>query len=212
MTSTTLPRPRRRPGRPPGGELLADRTTLLEAAERAIAAEGPDVTMEAIAAEASVSKPILYRMIGDRDALIAELSDRFTDRAAAAGAAAAGAAATNGAVSLRAATRALIGSFVDLVAAESNLFLFVTAGPIRGDRLDGRLTAGDRSAIPLAAQLAQPPPIGFGLSPPAALVRAHGIIGALHYATLWWLRDRSCTADELADQLTELLWHGRDAE
>lgn len=39
---------------------------LLAAAERAIAAIGPDVTMDQIAAEADVTKPILHRTVGDK--------------------------------------------------------------------------------------------------------------------------------------------------
>ena len=31
---------------------------------------------------------------------------------------------------------------------------------------------------------------------------------ALQYVALWWLRDQSVSAAQLADQLTELLWSG----
>ena len=182
---------------------MADRDKLLDAAERAIAAEGPEVTMEAIAAAASVTKPILYRMVGDRDALVAALAARFVARINDAGAA-----AVASATDPRGAARRLIGSFVDVVDAEPSLFLFVTAGPSSGDRLGQSLSSGDRSAGPLAEQLARHRPPGSELDPHAALIWAHGIIGALQYATLWWLRDRPCRAGELADHLTQLLWSG----
>ena len=44
--------------------MLAGREQLLDAAERAVRSAGPQVTMEAIAAEANVTKPILYRGVG----------------------------------------------------------------------------------------------------------------------------------------------------
>ena len=64
--------------------MLADREQLLAAAERAIARYGPDLTMDEIAAEATVTKPILYRTIGDRAALVTALSEAMIDRITAA--------------------------------------------------------------------------------------------------------------------------------
>ena len=61
---------RRGPGRPKGGQVVADRTQLLDAAAEAIRTQGPDATMDDIAAGASVTKPILYRTIGDKAALV----------------------------------------------------------------------------------------------------------------------------------------------
>ncbi|HEU4481075.1 MAG TPA: helix-turn-helix domain-containing protein, partial [Actinomycetota bacterium] len=45
------------------------RIELLEAADRALRREGPLVSMNAIAAEAGVTKPILYRHFGDKGGL-----------------------------------------------------------------------------------------------------------------------------------------------
>ena len=64
---------RRSAGRPAGGQLVADREQLLNAAERIIRSHGPDVTMEAIAFASTVTKPILYRTVGDRDAVVASV-------------------------------------------------------------------------------------------------------------------------------------------
>lgn len=196
----------RRPGRPPGGRLIADRSQLLDAAERSIEAHGVDVTMEAIAAEASVTKPILYRTIGDRDALVAALSDRFVERINVAAAVAAGEATTRRDIVLR-----IIRSFVETVETQPNLFLFVTAGIRNGDGLTRSLSVGDVAAAPLAELLSR---LHGGERPPdplTSLIWARALIGASQYATLWWLRDRSCGAEELAERITDLLWSGIDA-
>lgn len=196
------PPPRRRPGRPRGGELLADRETLLAAAERVIRASGPDVTMEAIAAGATVTKPILYRTIGDKDAVVEALADRFVDRINAAGGV-----ALADASSPRDGFARLIRSFLDEVVADRNVFLFVTAGGSSGKRLGEEVRLADRSATPLAAQLAAQRRAA-GLDPSVAEAWAYGVIGALHFATLWWLRDDSMSVGTLTEQLTELLWSG----
>ena len=56
----------RRPGRPAGGKQVVDRELVLDAAERAIRRDGPLVSLEAIAIEAGVTKPVIYARIGDR--------------------------------------------------------------------------------------------------------------------------------------------------
>lgn len=63
------PGPRRDPGR---------RRALLEAADRVIQREGPEASMAAIAAEAGISKPILYRHFGDKSGLYQALAERHT--------------------------------------------------------------------------------------------------------------------------------------
>jgi AcrR family transcriptional regulator len=56
----------------------ARRENLLDAAERAIRRHGPDVTMEDFAAEAGITKPILYRHFGSKGGLYRALVERFT--------------------------------------------------------------------------------------------------------------------------------------
>src|SRR5436853_6569415 len=55
----------------------ARRSELLDAASAAIRRDGAGVSMEALAAEAGVTKPILYKHFGDRDGLVAALAERF---------------------------------------------------------------------------------------------------------------------------------------
>jgi hypothetical protein len=41
-----------------------------------------------------------------------------------------------------------------------------------------------------------------------ATVWAYGLVGALHFVTLWWLRDEAVDRDEVTAHITELLWSG----
>ncbi|MDN3355786.1 TetR/AcrR family transcriptional regulator [Actinomadura sp. DC4] len=62
-----------RPGRDP-----RRRRALLDAADRIIRREGPEVSMASIAAEAGITKPILYRHFGDKSGLYQALAERHT--------------------------------------------------------------------------------------------------------------------------------------
>ena len=52
---------------------------LLEAADRVVLRDGPGASMNAIAAEAGITKPILYRHFGDKGGLYRALAVRHTD-------------------------------------------------------------------------------------------------------------------------------------
>lgn len=150
-----------------------------------------------------MTKPILYRSVGDKDAVAAALAELLVDRINSAGAV-----AVDGAINPRDGLRRLIGSFTDVVGANRNLFLFVTdAGASGDDRLGQVLRLADRSARPIAKDLARQR-IDDGRDPAVALTWAYGLIGTLHFVTLWWLRDQMCSSQEIANHLTDLLWSG----
>src|SRR5689334_24333466 len=56
------------------------REQLLAAADRVVQREGSAASMNDIAAEAGITKPILYRHFGDKGGLYAALAERHTDR------------------------------------------------------------------------------------------------------------------------------------
>lgn len=60
---------------------MADRDQLLDAAERCFTRQGPRRTRHRdVAEEAGVSRPTLYKYLGDRDAITRALLDRELDR------------------------------------------------------------------------------------------------------------------------------------
>jgi AcrR family transcriptional regulator len=77
----TMTRPARRVGRPPGPrrDPVERKDELLDACVRAIRALGPDLSMADLAAEAGVTRPILYDHFGDRAGIAAALARRYAD-------------------------------------------------------------------------------------------------------------------------------------
>ena len=55
------------------------REELLDAAERAIRRAGPQASMDQLAGEAGITKPILYSHFGDRAGLAEALAERTSD-------------------------------------------------------------------------------------------------------------------------------------
>jgi AcrR family transcriptional regulator len=55
------------------------RRRFVDAALRVLAAQGPELTMDAVAAEAGVTKPVLYRYFQDKATLVHALDERGTE-------------------------------------------------------------------------------------------------------------------------------------
>ncbi|MFN6122044.1 MAG: TetR/AcrR family transcriptional regulator [Actinomycetes bacterium] len=196
-------RVRRRPGRPVGGRPVVDRDLLLDAAERVIARDGNGASLEAIAVEAGVTKPIVYARVGSRAELSNALASRLSDRLLAAGRE-----AIDGDLDHRT-LAALFRSNLEILDAHRELFLYVTRGT--GDDTPERtLFLAGRSATALAELLADSRRRG-GADDSVALPWAYGIVGVINLVSLWWLDARDRPADVLADQLAELVWSGLSA-
>lgn len=191
--------PKRRPGRPAGGGVVVDRAQLLDAAAHVIRSEGPDATMAEIAAGATVTKPILYRAVGDRGALTFALSEMLVDRIQET-VEAERAAATDPRSQFEGAVR----GYLSAVDADRNLFLFVNGGSQDTDVVRGLV---DRSSEPLVRQFAGAR-ARAGRDPAAAKTWAYAIVGAFQVVTLMWLRDDYCDLDTVTADLTQLLWPG----
>lgn len=161
--------------------------------------------MEAIAAEAAVTKPTLYRELGDKDALVEALAERLVDRIIEA--VAAGVSAQSGP---QAQLRGFVTAYLEVVERERALYLYVTAGGSSDDRLRQALHLADRSASPIAEQLAAQR-AADGSDPSVAMAWSYGLIGMLHFVTLWWMRDGLVDRERLADQVVELMWSGLGA-
>jgi AcrR family transcriptional regulator len=179
--------------------VVVDRDQLLAAAARVIRSEGPDATMAEIAAAATVTKPILYRSVGDRQALTFALSEMLVDR-------------INTAVEEqranatdpRAQFEGAVRGYLSAVVADRNLFLFVNGGSQDTDVMRGLV---DRSAAQLI-ELFATARSDAGRDPAAAKTWAYAIVGAFQVVALMWLRDDYCDIDTVADDLTLLLWPG----
>lgn len=192
---------RRRPGRPSGGQHVVDREVVLDAAERAIRRDGPGVSLEAIAVEAGVTKPVVYARVGGRTELANALAERLSDRIIV---------AVGAAIRGKPLGRSTLVSFLtanlEAVATDRELFLYVTGGT-PDDTPHRALYLASRSTVPLAAQLAAWR-TQSGLDPAIAVPWSYAIIGMLNLTSLWWIEESDRPAGELAEQLTQLLWSG----
>jgi AcrR family transcriptional regulator len=192
---------RRGRGRPAGGQPVADRDVVLDAAERVIARDGGGASLEAIADEAGVTKPSLYAKVGGRADLSNALAERLADRMVRAVSS-----EVRGVTPDRSALATVLRVALETIGAHRNLFLFVTRGG-SDDTAERALFLAARSAAPMA-ELLRSWREANGDDVAVALPWAYGIVGMLNLAALWWLDGDDRSAAELADQLADLLWSG----
>jgi AcrR family transcriptional regulator len=179
---------------------------LLAAAEKLIRERGPNVSLQAIAIEAGVTKPTLYREVGDRDALVNALAERLAARMADAVTRLVATASAP-----REGLRSLVAGYLGLASRDRHLYLFVTAGGTGDDRVQQSLLLADGAASQFAEPIAAYR-VAHDTDPAVAVVWSYGLVGAMHYVTLWWLRDRATDIDVVIDQMTSLLWSGMGLE
>ena len=83
----------------------------------------------------------------------------------------------------------------------------MTAGGNNVDRVQQSLLladgAVDQFVEPIAAYRRE-----HGADPEVATVWSYGLLGAVHFVTLWWLRDQTPDLERVIDQITALLWSG----
>ena len=192
---------RRGPGRPAGGRRVVDREAVLDNAEVVIRRDGAGVSLEAIARESGVTKPIVYARVGGRTELANALSQRLIERLIASTTAAIAASDPG-----RPALAAFIEATLETTAQHRELFLYVTAGA-PDDSAARRLYLATQAAVPIAEQLATWRAEN-DRDPAVALPWAYSMIGMLNLVSLWWLEEPDRSATVLADQLADLLWSG----
>ena len=107
----------------------------------------------------------------------------------------------------RDALRNFAAGYLTRAAEDRNLYLFVTAGGTGEDRVHQSLLLADRAVAQFSGGIAASRE-AMGEDPGVAKVWSYGLLGALHFVTLWWLRDQDAQFDEVVDQIVELLWSG----
>jgi AcrR family transcriptional regulator len=180
------------------------RTSLLEAADRVVQRDGPDASMNVIAAEAGITKPILYRHFGDKGGLYRALARRHIDELL-------GrlriALVTRGGLPAR--TRATIDAYLAAIEERPQVYRFlvrraaVEEAGVRGEVEGFVRRFGDE----LATGIRNEPALG-DVPRVRALVWAHGIAGMVQAAGDWWLDQADVPRQVVVDELTELLVSG----
>ncbi|MFD0024314.1 TetR family transcriptional regulator [Streptomyces sp. NPDC058382] len=184
------------------------RRELLEAADRVVLRDGPGASMNAIAAEAGITKPILYRHFGDKGGLYRALAKRHTDALLSALRAALDAPADR-----RARVEATLDTYLAAIEARPQVYRFLMhpsddSAPSPEQGFDvGRHSApllrrlGEELAMVIAERVDLGPD-----SQVMARIWGHGIVGMMHAAGDWWLGERPCSRAQLVSSLADLLW------
>jgi AcrR family transcriptional regulator len=182
----------------------ARREQLLDAADRAIRRDGPEVSMEALASEAGITKPVLYRHFEDRDGLLDAVATRHARRLT---------------DELRAALaeqhhpreriRTVVATYLAFLERDPELHRFVTRvapaqRPGSPTPIDDALTVlCDEIVDAVARELT-----GARLDPSPAVTWGVGMVGMVQLTGERWLEARDVPRETLVHRLTDLLWHG----
>ncbi|MGW2277317.1 TetR family transcriptional regulator [Streptomyces sp. NPDC001770] len=188
------------------------RRELLEAADRVVLRDGPRASMNAIAAEAGITKPILYRHFGDKGGLYRALAQRHTDALLSNLRAALDAPAER-----RRRVENTLDTYLAAIETRPQVYRFLmhpsddTPAPEQG------FDTG-RHSVPLLRRLGEElgrviaERVDLGADgEETARIWGHGIVGMMHAAGDWWLGDRPVPRERLVRSLADLLW-GRLAE
>ncbi|MGW8376892.1 TetR family transcriptional regulator [Streptomyces sp. ODS28] len=182
------------------------RRELLEAADRVVLRDGPGASMNAIAAEAGITKPILYRHFGDKGGLYRALAVRHTD-----GLLSSLRAALDAPTERRERVEATLDTYLAAIEARPQVYRFLMH-PAEEHGGEQSFDVGQHSA-PLLRRLGEELAEVIGervdLGPGGeelARVWGHGIVGMMHAAGDWWLRERPCPRAQLVQHLADLLW------
>ncbi len=182
----------------------ARREEFVDAALAAIRREGPGIGMESVAAELQVSKTVLYRHFTDKSDLIgailtkiaqtillppllAELAQERDDFDQA---------------------RALIGAYVQSIAAEPELYGFVFAHNQEVGDKESVVATTERVVAEALAALVGDRLRTMGMDSGGAQPWAYGVVGMVQLATHWWVDNRTMSSEALIDYLTMLAWGG----
>jgi AcrR family transcriptional regulator len=192
-----------RPGRPRGPRRDRDerRAELLDAAERAIRRVGPKASMDEIAAEAGITKPILYSHFGDKAGLVQALAGRVARRLNR---------TVTDALTRSGEPRDVVGStieaFCTFIEDETELYRFLVQSARHDVDASGpRLLTdiGSQISVSLGSALRR-----AGADSGAAEPWAFAIVGMTFGGAAWWLQRRTMSKDDLVGYLTQLLWSG----
>lgn len=180
------------------------RHQLLDAADAVVRRRGAAASMDAIAEEAGITKPILYRHFGDKGGLTQALAERYVgmlmaelDKTLRRSSSPASGLASG------------IDAYVRFVERNASAYRFLMNRAIAEQpeaetavkqfirRLASELSLGLRERLESA-----------GIDSEGADTWAHGIVGMVQLATDWWLEERPFPRSKLVEHLVQILWGG----
>lgn len=180
------------------------REELLDAADRVIERRGTDVSMDEIASEAGITKPVLYRHFGDKDGLYTALTERYIAELVV---------AVRPAVEAtdpRSRLAATIDAYLSYVEREPERYRFLLHA---GDQPRTAPLMEDfrRRHIANCAFAAVENIKRAGLDPGFTEPWGQCVVGMVRAAGASWLESRSLPRALLVEYLTTILWDGFSA-
>lgn len=197
------------PPDPVDGPLTATdrRTSLLDEIEPVLRSEGPEASMATLAAGAGITKPILYRHFGDKQGLLAAWAERQ--------ATALGEAITSELAKQRnprSRIRATVATYLRALEQDPQGYWFVTRRAVTSDDPSGGPVVDVVEMIVSAIADVLRDELGRAGADDhtgAATTWARALVGMVQQVGDHWLQQRDDVGvEELADQLTELVWLG----
>jgi AcrR family transcriptional regulator len=177
------------------------RQELLDVADRVIQRRGVAVSMDEIASEAGITKPVLYRHFGDKDGLYQALTERYVDELKTALKPAVKASEPRDRLA------AAIDAYLAYVEREPERYRFLLHASER-PRTAGIVADFRRRHIAECAFTAEDNLRRAGIDPGFAEPWAQCVSGMIRAAGTSWLEARSLPRERLADYLTTILWEG----
>ncbi|MBE9375718.1 TetR/AcrR family transcriptional regulator [Saccharopolyspora sp. HNM0983] len=184
----------------------ARRAEFVEATVRAIARHGPEVGMDDIAAEAGVSKPVLYRHFSDKSDLYVAvgewgtqlLMDRLRPLIDHGG-------------SPNQRIHSLVDTYLATIEELPDLYRFVVQSTFadktpRADPVSTEKTVIANSLSRLLGQYAR----ALGLDSGGVEAWSHGVVGMVQAAGDWWLDRPTMSRADLTGYLAQIIWFAID--
>ncbi len=199
--------PHTRVGRPPGPapDPQTRREELLDAAVRAIKRVGPHASMDDIAAEAGLTKPILYSHFGDKAGLAAALAEQYlTDLMPQV------LASFSDGGHPKEMVRRAIDTFIGFVEGDPQVYRFLVRG-VGGAELsfiEQRLITEFGLGL---AQVLRGALRAAGADPRPAELWSFSILGTVLAGAEWWQARQTTSRADLVDSLTAFVWGGLEA-
>jgi AcrR family transcriptional regulator len=187
---------------------VARREDFVEAAIRAISAQGADVGINEIAAEAGVTKPVIYRHFTDKADLYLAVGERGTEMLverlipALVG---------DGSPWER--IRGALDAYYLALEDFPDLYRFVVRGTFPGAPLDRNVVEEDKTRFAgVLADLLRAYMAAFQLPNDAADPWAYAIVGMAQSSGDWWLdHPGSMSRERLVENMTIVLWGAIDS-
>jgi AcrR family transcriptional regulator len=194
----------RGPGRPPRSPeaRAAQRARLLDAAFAAVRRHGPDASVEEMAAEAGVSKPVFYSEFGDKYGIADAMAVALVEQGERQLMAELGEAGT---IDLARALRLAVEGFFEVVTADPAVygFIFRSIRSSDGGLLDNALMRSLEARFEVVAAVLAP-----GADPAALRFLAHGTFGFIISAIESWEATRAPSRELALDLIVTVLANG----